>query len=485
MNKKTLIRFIAIAGLSCLVSVLKPGSAAADNQTPTVSPVSTNTASLPYTVRLLKREMPKVLPTLQSFASGQSQGLWVLIGGRTNGLHNFTSNPLKNFPPRRQNARIWVIDPVSGRTWVRPLDDSSLTPDQVDGLSAFATESVQIGDTLYVAGGYGFSRSANNFMTFPTMTAFDLSDLIRWVRKEQLPAGKKDLASLIRQTQSSVLKVTGGQMMIVEGRAILAFGQLFDGGYGSTDSTQVYTGQVRSFDIRDNGKTLAIANIDRRPGTPNRNDYRRRDYNLVPILDTAGARPVAKAVGLAGVFTPTNGIFTVPVEIAKNGLPVMADPAAPSTFKQAMSGYNSASLPIYDSASGQSHAVLFGGISFVSYNKATGTFVQDSNFPFINDITSVVRRADGSYRQVLVGKFPIVQTVDDKRLRFGAEAALFLEQSVPVTTNGMIDLAKLKATHGTKPVHVGWIYGGIAAEKANFGATVASNIVFDIVLTPQ
>jgi hypothetical protein len=49
----------------------------------------------------------------------------------------------------------------------------------------------------------------------------------------------------------------------------------------------------------------------------------------------------------------------------------------------------------------------------------------------------------------------------------------------------MIDLAELKAQHGARRVHVGWIYGGIAAEKPNFGATVASNIVFDIFLVPR
>jgi hypothetical protein len=360
-----------------------------------------------------------------------------------------------------------------------------LTPDQVDGLSSFATQSVQIGDRLYVVGGYGFSRSANDFMTFPTMTAFDLTNLVRWVRKRPLPPGKEDLASLIRQTQDDVLKVTGGQMMMLGSRAILAFGQLFDGGYGSPNPTQIYTGQVRSFDIVDDGTTLAIANIDQRPDEPNYDDFRRRDYNLVPILATDGSRTVPKAVGLAGVFTLTDGIFTVPVEIGKNGRPVMADPTAPSTFKQAMSGYNCAFLPIYDSASGESHAVLFGGISFVYYRKPTDTFVQDTNFPFINDVTAVVRQADGSYSQVLIGQFPTIRTVDDLRLRFGAEAAVFLDDSIPVTKNGMIDLAQLKALHGTEQVHVGWLYGGIAAEKANFGATVASNIVFDIFVTPR
>jgi hypothetical protein len=177
-------------------------------------------------------------------------------------------------------------------------------------------------------------------------------------------------------------------------------------------------------------------------------------------------------------------MFTVPVEIVR-GVPTMADPTAPTTFKQAMSGYNCGFLPIYDSATGDSHAVLFGGISFVYYDRKTDSFVEDPMFPFINDLTAVVRQADGSYHQVLVGQFPKIRSVDDKRLHFGAEAGVFLDPATPVTENGMIDLAQLKALHGTKRVHVGWIFGGIAADAPNNGNSVASNVVFDILVTPR
>jgi hypothetical protein len=483
--------FLATVVSLGLLFGLTTAGALADNQTPTVSPVSTDTASLPYTVRLRQREMPRVLPTLQSFTAGQSQGLWVLFGGRTNGMHGFTDDPLENFPPRHQNKRIWVIDPISGRRWSRRIDESSLKRKQVDALSSFAAQSVQIDDTLYVVGGYGFSRSANNFTTFSTMTAFDLGNIIKWVRRESgLPPGKEDLANLIRQTSHKTLQVTGGQMMMVEDRAILAFGQLFDGGYGSPNFNQVYTTQVRSFRIVDDGTTLGIEDVRRRPTQPNPTDFRRRDYNLIPIIDQA-RRPgqTVHAVALSGVFTLTDGMFTVPVEISGNGVPSMRDPDAPPSslepdvFKQAMNGYNCAVLPIFDGATGENHAVLFGGISYVYYN--SGSFIEDSNFPFVNDVTAVVRSTDGGYRQVWLGRFPKVQSADQKRLHFGAEAAVFLKQSTPVTENGMLDLAALKAQHGTGPVHVGWIFGGIAANSPNGGTSVASNLVFEIIVTPR
>ncbi|WP_436640892.1 hypothetical protein [Microbaculum sp. FT89] len=479
----------ALVGLFFALGLGVLGTAAvADNQTPTVTPVSTDASSLPYKIKLVRqKKTAKTLPNLQGFADGHIDGLWVIIGGRSNGLHNFTDSGLKNFPPRKQNDRIWVIDPATGNRWSRSLSKSSLSQDQIDALSSTAMESVQVGNTLYVIGGYGYKRSVSNFVTYDSLTAFDLRDIVLWVRSPgKLPAGKRDLANLIRQTSHSVLKVTGGQATKLGKRMILAFGQLFDGGYGDPDFNQVYTTQVRSFRLRDTGKKVSISRIRRDPTAPNPTDYRRRDYTLVPFIEMKGKRKVAKATALAGVFTETTGIFTVPVEISRGGVPSMADPSAPSTFKQAMSGYDTAFLPIWDAARKKSHSILFAGISYVYYNRQSKTFVEDSGFPFINDITALVRSRNGGYEQVLIGRFPTVRDADGKRLRFGAEAKVFIHPDIPVTGNGMVDLKALRKTFGVgKRVLVGYLYGGIAADAPNNGNTVASNLIFKIYLTTR
>jgi hypothetical protein len=49
----------------------------------------------------------------------------------------------------------------------------------------------------------------------------------------------------------------------------------------------------------------------------------------------------------------------------------------------------------------------------------------------------------------------------------------------------MIFLAALKAAHGTEAVRVGWLFGGIAADAPNNGNSVASNLVFEIFVTPR
>lgn len=451
------------------------------NQTPTTTPVSQNADVLPYEVELRRVDTTTELPTLQSFAFGQHDGLWVIVGGRTNGLHNFTTEPLKNFPPRRQNRRIYVIDPQTWRTWSRPLEDSRLTERQQDELAATAMEFAQVGDVLYVVGGYGYLREADAFTTFTALTALDLGTIVDWVRQAKSGPGAGDLREIVRQTRSPVLQVTGGQLALIHGRAALVFGQKFIGGYGDPAAVQTYTGQVRTFEIADDGDSVAIGNVANYPPSPNLSKYRRRDYNLFPIVELVDGRRTAGAVALSGVFTESGGVWTVPVEVDRDGRPTMADPSAAATFKQGMNSYNSATLALFDSRNGANHLISFGGISYQDYKGSQG-FVNDANVPFINDSTAVVRRADGTYRQFLLAsaKYPRVVDAGGARLLFGAEAGVFLDPAVPTTSNGLVDLrAALPAGGGERTL--GWIYGGIAADKPNFGASSASNEVFAIV----
>ncbi len=471
---------------SVLVCLAVAGSAAwADNQTPTTTPVTLGSDSLPFDLELKHVNTPSTLPTLQAFVSAQSGKLWVLLGGRTNGLHNFTTDPLENFPPSSQNDQVWVIDPDTWQVWSRKLSDSGLTEDQVDQLGATNYEWAQDGKTLYIVGGYGYSRSAKDFVTFPYMTAVNLSDLVKWVQK---PAKSPPLEKLIRQTTDETLRVTGGQMALFGKRAILAFGQDFAGGYFAANTVQTYTGQVRSFDIVDKHGELKIDNISADPATPDLTNFRRRDYDLVPFIDKvkdkeSGNKGKYRFAALAGVFTPTDGVFTVPVEIGSAGTPVQADPSAASTFKQGMNGYDCATLAIYDSKSGATHMLLFGGISYVTYDFTANKFVEDSNIPFTSEVTDLVRDSEGVYSQhVFLKGFPTVSGPDVQSYLFGANAHVFLDPKIKTKDYEIVDMKALGKKSGTTTT-VGWVFGGIAAEQPNFGNSVASNQVFEINLT--
>ncbi len=58
---------------------------------------------------------------LQSFAAGQYDGKWVLIGGRTDGLHR--RQPFASFAPSGNNTNLFVIDHQAGQSWSAPIKD--------------------------------------------------------------------------------------------------------------------------------------------------------------------------------------------------------------------------------------------------------------------------------------------------------------------------------------------------------------------------
>lgn len=452
--------------LGCLL-VGSALTAQATNQTATVSPIELT--GLPYGIEMQVADMGSAeLPTLQSYASGTYDGKWILAAGRTNGLHSFTQSGVTNFPPAAQNTDLWVIDPLAKQSWHRSLGDGTagISSSVFNALSATATQSVQRNNTLYVTGGYVYDSVGDNFTTYNTLTALDLAGVVDWVQ-----TGTGSLASSVRQTSDPGLKVTGGELDLVGGKAFLTFGQDFEGGY-TPGSNGVYTKQVRTFDIVDNGVTLSISPII---ASTTEDAYRRRDLNIVPLgPSTADAALVA----LSGVFTDSGGAWTVPVEIGADGTPTMADPNLASTFKQGMNGYDAAKLVMYSPSTGENHILLLGGISLQTYDGAQ--FVTDNGLPFTSQGSAIVRGDDGTYRQYYLGDvYPDVMDLNTGNpLLFGAEATFFLNPDVKLFA-GFINFDELNGR-----TLLGYVFGGIAAEQANDGASAASNLPFEVWYNP-
>ncbi|MBK6835837.1 MAG: hypothetical protein IPG89_16810 [Bacteroidetes bacterium] len=59
------------------------------------------------------------LPGLHSFATAQSNGKWLVIGGRKDGLH--ARQPFNAFPAASNNTSIYVIDPATLQFWSATL----------------------------------------------------------------------------------------------------------------------------------------------------------------------------------------------------------------------------------------------------------------------------------------------------------------------------------------------------------------------------
>jgi hypothetical protein len=422
------------------------------------------------------------LPTLHSYAAGHHDGKWILLAGRTNGLHGFDGVAQINFPPQFQNRDVWVIDPITKQSWSRSLADAAagLSEHELNSLTPANNQFAQIGERLYMTGGYGIGEAPPGGGTavngtFDELSAIDLPGIMAWAM-----GGAGTAKQHLRQVRDPLFRVTGGAMYEMGGRMHLVFGQDFQGNYRPPLNGE-YTRQVRSFDIIDDGTTLAFANVTT---TTQEDAYRRRDLNIAPVMRPTGGGQLAEGLAvLSGVFTPTNGAWTVPVEIDAAGQPTMDDPSDPATFKQSLNGYHSAKLGMFSEAAGEMHEILFGGISLQYFDEGTGQIATDNGLPFVNDIASIVIDAAGNYSQHRIGEFPVMTDSQGKRLRFGANAELFLAPGIETYDNGVVKLDSL-----TGSTMVGYIFGGIATNGPHTrnvpGVTsLGSNEIFQVVVT--
>ena len=278
------------------------------------------------------------VPTLQSFASAIHDDQWVLLAGRTNGLHGFSGDGLENFPPKSQNTEVWVIDPITQESWSRSLEDqtSGLSQNAIASLSATNTQSYQDGNTLFVVGGYVFDWTSYEFTTYNALSAIDLPSIVNRVKGSDQDLATNAILQREGRTASDdsyysgFFAVTGGGLEKVPETDPyqFVFGQNFEGGY-TPGSNGVYTSQVRSFDVSyDMGSgVLDYSSESASPFGGDPTSFRRRDLNVFPILAADGQGGTNQStIALAGVFFNGAGVWTVPVEIGVNGIPQTDNP---------------------------------------------------------------------------------------------------------------------------------------------------------------
>jgi hypothetical protein len=488
-----------ILSFNILLVLAIPADAA--NQTATVTPVIVG-GGLPYRVELQQHDVAREMsrPSLHSFYAAEHEGQWILLGGLSNGLHGFDVDRT-SIPERFQNANVWVLDPINKTSWSRSLipglANSGLTNEQLLSLTPANPQFEQVGQRLYVTGGFGdndvIDPTARD--TFSTLTAFDLPGLVNWVK-----GGTGMAVDHIRQITDPLFKVTGGEMIAVGDQMHLIFGQDFNQPYDGNRVNGEYTQQVRTFTIQDDGTNLGFTHVQ---STTPADHFRRRDLNIYPTIQDNSGTLEEGLTALSGVFTDTRGAWTVPVEIDDRGNPVQADrgndPLNMSgeldndgqVFKQGMNNYHSAKLGMFSEIDGSMHELLFGGITLQEYDPGNASadangFVTDSRLPNSSQFSSVVRNADGSYEQHYLGAYPELYTNEDtpQLMRFGSNAEFFSAEGIPTYDNGVINFDLLPVGDTT----VGYIYGGIIANAPHvFGnpaaLSSASGEIFAVVVS--
>jgi hypothetical protein len=457
---------------------------------PSPSPVIATANNLPYTIQVQQVDFPN-LPVLMSAVAGQDNvegspfnGYWLLFGGRNNGLHNFVGGSNNNFPTERQNTNIYVIDPSTGRLWTRAWQDTDVPAALTPPLYSTNQEFYQQGDTLFTIGGYGDPATTGtpgdngvaDFTTYSTLTALSVSGLIAAVVNGGSIAGPSQL----QQITDVHFQVTGGELSILNGQALLVVGHDFQGEYiGKVNPTQTYSDEIRTFQIAYNGavpNSLAISNYQAQNDQVN---FRRRDYDLADVILPNG-QPALNVFG--GVFSPSPPAdqlaagYRFPIQITGFGQTQLG------SYQQFFNQYSAPHLGLFSPSTKTMNTIFLGGISLSDVNFAVGQFSYNlvngppvvPGLPWVNDVTSLVQFADGSAQE-----FEIPSQLPGL---LGAESRLFAAGGLTQFANGVINLDQIQ-----QPTTLGYIYGGIVSDNGqpSYTQTAATNAVFRITLIPN
>ncbi|MCB0764319.1 MAG: hypothetical protein KDB84_06415, partial [Flavobacteriales bacterium] len=397
------------------------------------------------------------MPGVQSFAFGQDGEEWLLLGGRTDGLHQ--RQPFAAFLASSNNTMAHVVDPSTSEVWGASI--SGLPTAVFEQLQCTNLEFFQRGNTLYIIGGYGFSPTANDHVTHGRLTAVDVPGAITAIKNGTT------LTPYFRQIADSRMAVTGGYLGLMNDEFHLVGGQRFMGRYNPMGPdfgpgfVQEYTNAIRRFRITDDGNSLAIADY---VATIDTVALHRRDYNLVPQVFPNGEFGFT---AFSGVFQYTSNIpWLNTVDITTSGYTVVP------VFEQLLNQYHTAHLPAFSNTLNTMSTVFFGGIGRY-YFDANGQLWDDVNVPFVNTISRVQRTGDGSMLETAIGTMPAL---------LGSGAEFITAPGVPTVFNDVIDLDALEGDS----VLAGHIVGGIESSAANIffvntgTQSVASTRVFRV-----
>lgn len=375
---------------------------------------------------------------LQAFAWGQHNGKWLIIGGRLDGLHR--RQPFAAFDVAGNNTQLIVVDPVTQQKWSATV--SSLPVGMQEQFSATNIEFYQQGDFLYLAGGYGYSATSGDHITYPNLSAIKVPDVINAI------ISGVGFSSYCRQITDTMFAVTGGYLNKINSTYYLTGGQKFIGRYNPMGPTsgpgfiQVYTNAIRKFNINDDGTTLSVNHLT--PITDATNLHR-RDYNVVPQILPTGNEGIT---AFSGVFQMGLDLpFLNCVNIDSAGYVVN------SSFTQYYNHYHCAHVPLFSAAANEMHTVFFGGIA--QYYDSLGILVQDNNVPFVKTIARVTRNSAGVMSEY---KLPIEMPV-----LLGAGSEFIEVDGLPEFPNHVFKLDDFTAD----TTLVGYIYGGITSTAAN------------------
>lgn len=398
---------------------------------------ATTAQKAPFDLYLESLDIPN-LGGVQSFAYGQHDGKWLIIGGRLDGLHR--RQPFASFDVAGHNNQLLVIDPQTAQKWSAPL--ASLPVGIREQLSATNIQFYQDGPYLYLIGGYGYSETAADHVTYGQLTAVQVPEVIHAIVNGQ------PVEAYFRQISDPKFTVTGGYLSKINHTYYLTGGQKFMGRYNPMGPThgpgfvQEYTEQVRRFNLQDDGTQITVQHLQ---AFTDSTELHRRDLNVVAQILPDGRESIT---AFSGVFQKTVDFpYLNCVHIDSSGYSVQPD------FNQYYNHYHCAVLPAFAAGSKEMHTVFFGGIA--QFYDSLGTMVQDNNAPFVRTIARITRKADGTMTEY---KLPV-----EMPSLLGAGSAFLPVEALPQYANKVLQLDEISAD----TTLVGYIFGGISSTAPN------------------
>jgi hypothetical protein len=487
---------------------------------PPVETAAAAPADIPYSLRLDAFTVDG-FPGLHSAVTAGSPEKLVVFGGRTNGMHGFPSNrttaSAPSFPADARNTSIYVLDLVQKKL-LGQATVAQLPRAVANQFTASNTESAVRSGWLYVVGGYGPAGSVSTgnpgltvLRTLPSVMAVDLNALASAVVMHQ-PLDATFAANNIATYSDPNLAVTGGDLKVLGNSFLLVFGHRLDGLYTNGGGTmqQQYTSSVRVFTMNASHGSGGKAQLQVKfqgsvPNSPfgvdpSKDPYHRRDLPVEGAIDGNGNQRIAAYGGVfrAGGFDG----FLNPVYID-------ADPSNPTGIKvtldeqteQFLSQYDCPALPAYSAKTKAMYSTFLGGIS--EYYWSNGKLQHDEpnlnvvppidGLPFINSVSTLKTVFSGATANAsqflhLDDSFPpangepkcAVGSTSVTAPLLGAETRFVPADGPAHFENGVFQLDQIRAA-----VTVGYLIGGIAADKPYPENTCASNLIYTVNLDPQ
>jgi hypothetical protein len=245
---------------------------------------------------------------LQSFAYGTWENRVLLIGGRKDGLHE--RQPFASFDVAGMPSNISILD----------LNNYSSTPVEFDIIDValseqFSSTNIQFYQTdsiLWLVGGYGYSNTSQDHITYPMLTAINLKTFF-----EAQDNGTFAFESFDFITDER-FAVTGGSLKKLDDVFYLAGGHKFEGRYNPMNGpsfTQTYTEKISRFipTLTETGIQVEWLTEFNDPAL-----LHRRDLNVVEGIDSNGQMNFTL---FSGVFQQVADLpFTNCVEVNPNGI---------------------------------------------------------------------------------------------------------------------------------------------------------------------